>query len=253
MLELNQVVGLRGKTPCLTVSALSLKSGEVLSLMGPNGAGKSTLLKVITGELPHRGSIHFHGRRIGDWSDNERACHLGVLPQASELAFPFTAAEVVALGLIPLSIGSRQAGMLVREQMRRTDSIHLSDRLYGTLSGGERQRVHLARVMVQLSQAEQAPLLLLDEPTSAQDLGHQHQVLRLAMELAHHQGYAVLSILHDMNQAVRYSDRCGLLADGCLQAFGAPQQVLSAENIQRYWHYDAEVFEHPTQGRAIIL
>ncbi|QEQ98150.1 heme ABC transporter ATP-binding protein [Neptunomonas concharum] len=253
MLELNQVVGLRGKTPCLTVSVLSLKSGEVLSLMGPNGAGKSTLLKVITGELPHKGRIDFHGRRIGDWADNERACHVGVLPQASELAFPFTAAEVVTLGLIPLSIGSRQAGMLVREQMRRTDSIHLSDRLYSALSGGERQRVHLARVMVQLSQAEQAPLLLLDEPTSAQDLGHQHQVLRLAMELAHHQGYAVLSILHDMNQAVRYTDRCGLLADGCLQAFGAPQQVLSAENIQRYWHYDAEVFEHPTQGRAIIL
>lgn len=108
--------------------------------------------------------------------------------------------------------------------MRATDTWQFADRLYPCLSGGERQRVQLARVLLQLSQAERAPLLLLDEPTSAQDLGQQHQLLNLVKSLCQENDFAVISILHDLNQASRYADKVWLLQQGKLVAQGSPSQ-----------------------------
>ncbi len=253
LLTLSSVAGFRGRKRCISVDSLTLNSGEMLALMGPNGAGKSTLLGLIAGDILREGLLQLHGRCLSDWKGSYKARHIGVLPQASELAFPFTVAEVVSLGLMPLSLAKRDQERLVGHKMAETDTAHLADRLYSSLSGGERQRVHLARVLVQLSQAELPPLLLLDEPTSAQDIGHQHHVLKVAQSLAHEQGFGVICILHDLNQALRYADQCAVVADGKLLSQGVPEQVLNAAVIKQYWGYQPEVIQHPGRNESIII
>jgi len=237
MLELNQLSWKSREKTLLDIDHLALAEGQVMGLLGPNGAGKSTLLKAITGEIPASGQALLHGKAIHKWSSQQLARHLAVLPQASQLTFPFQAKEVVALGLTPLSMSHEEGQRHIQRLMEKTDCLHLADRNWPSLSGGERQRVQLARVLLQLSQAEQAPLLLLDEPTSAQDLGQQHSILKLAVELAREQGYGVIAILHDLNQVLHYCHHCYLLKEGQVAAQGKPFDVLRADTVEMYWQY----------------
>lgn len=233
----------RGDGFSLQVPHWSVQSGQLEAVLGTNGAGKSSFFAAITGELPCRGQIALHGRALADWPGRERARHLGVLPQHSQLSFGFTAEEVVALGLTPLSLSWREGQRRIRKVMERTDCAHLAGRAFPGLSGGERQRVSLARVLLQLSEAEWAPVLLLDEPTSAQDLGHQHALLRLARELAGEGGWAVVAILHDLNHALRYADHCTLLDRGRVLGRGLPEGLLSEERVAAVWGYAARRVE----------
>lgn len=248
MLDLQQCDCRVGHQVLITVEKLQLREGQLLGILGPNGAGKSSLLKMVSGDMPHHGHVELHGRELKLWPALERARHVGVLPQASALTFSFTAEEVVALGLTPLSLSRREGALQVRHFMKETDCDHLADRFYPSLSGGERQRVQLARVLLQISQASAAPLLLLDEPTSAQDIGQQHHVLGLAQSLARNKGYGVLTVLHDLNQVLRYCDYTALVYQGQVVARGQPEQILTQENIHRYWDYQATLLHsgnHP--------
>ncbi|ARN73758.1 heme ABC transporter ATP-binding protein [Oceanicoccus sagamiensis] len=236
----------------LDIDHFSLHEGEMFSVLGKNGAGKSTLFKAICGEMPITGKRYLHQRDIADWPKTVLAKHLAVLPQSSSLNFPFTVREVVALGLIPLSIGTRQGQHLVTEQLELTDTLRFADRSYLSLSGGERQRVHLARVLVQLSQAEQSPLLLLDEPTSAQDLGQQHQLLSLTKKLCHNNKVTALVIMHDLNLSMLYSDRVGILDSGRFSAMGPPAEVLTVETIAEQWGYRPQQFDGGPGLRVFI-
>ncbi|MFT5720052.1 MAG: iron complex transport system ATP-binding protein [Motiliproteus sp.] len=237
LLELSQVsCELYGKT-LLNIDKLAIMKGEFYGLLGPNGAGKSTLLKVISGDLHSQGHIYFHGQSLNTFPALERARHLAVLPQASQLTFSFSAQEVVSLGLTPLSLNRRDAERAVRLEMLATDCLHFADRSYPSLSGGERQRVQLARVLLQLSQATSTPLLLLDEPTSAQDLGQQHSILQLSKHLCSERGYSVVAILHDLNQVLRYCDRCCVLNNGVMTHEGKPNELLTNEMIESTWQY----------------
>lgn len=180
------------------------------------------------------------------------AKHLGILPQASQLSFPFQAKEVVAIGATPLSLNRHAMDSAVKQWMQATDTWQSADRLYISLSGGERQRVQLARMLLQLSQAEHAPLLLLDKPTSAQDLAQQHQLMSLVKSLCLKKSFAVISILHDLNQASRYADKVWLLHQGELVAQGAPFQVLQPETVRKVWGYQPELFLN-SQGQQILV
>ncbi|GLQ30339.1 heme ABC transporter ATP-binding protein [Litoribrevibacter albus] len=244
-----------GDKELLNIHSLSAGSGQLITLLGANGAGKSTLFKSITGEVQpddrQLSRVEFHGKPVSGWPSQSLARHLGVLPQASQLSFPFTVKEVVGLGLIPLTASRAEGQCLVAEAMKQTDTAHFADRIYTQLSGGERQRVHLARVLVQLSQAEQTPLLLLDEPTSAQDLGQQHQILRLAQQLCHEKQWTVIAILHDLNQALRYCDQVWLLEQGRLIEQGLPSNVLTQSNIERVWGYRPELVM-TEQGHVVL-
>lgn len=251
MLQIEQLRHRCGPATTLDVTKLDLSSGEMLALLGPNGAGKSSLLKLVSYEKHHHYNITLHGETLNRWPDRARARHVGVLRQASQLTFPFTSKEVVALGLTPLSV-SRIAGQgIVRQAMERCNCAQFADRLYTTLSGGEQQRVQLSRVLVQVSQAEKPPLLLLDEPTSAQDLQQQHLILSLAKELCREEGYGVIAVLHDLNHALRYCDKVAVLENGKLVAHSSPQQALSKELINSVWQYDPGI-ARTAEGAALI-
>lgn len=240
MLALSNIRFRAGNKTILDVARLSLEPATMGALLGPNGAGKSTLLKAISGDIKATGTAALHGTPLHLWPAIERAKHLGVLPQQSQLTFPFSAEEVVALGLTPLKLSQAEAKVAIRDVMQQTDCERFAKRPFPSLSGGERQRVQLARVLLQLSQAQATPLLLLDEPTSAQDLGQQHQILALARELAHQHGFAVLAVLHDLNQVLQYCDQCFLMASGKIAAAGKPDHVLSEDCIEQHWHHRVE-------------
>lgn len=252
MLDIRQLRLSRNSGFQLEVADWSVSSGELHVVLGTNGSGKSTLLRLFSGEeTPDEGEVRLYGRNLQDWNSTERARHLALLPQASSMNFAFTAEEVVSLGLTPLSLGWRDARSKVHDVMRLVDCLHLAQKDYPNLSGGERQRVHLARVLVQLSQAERPPVLLLDEPTSAQDLGQQHRLLSLSRELAREQGYGVVAILHDLNLALRYADQCLLLDAGRVVVYGSPSQVINQQTIRRYWGYSA-TFLHGEEGVLVV-
>ena len=237
----------------LSINHLEFLSGEFNAVIGANGAGKSTLIKAISGDMPSSGKILFHGQTMSSWSHLERARHLAVLPQSSQLSFPFTAEEVVALGLTPLSLNSREGRQHIDKKMKQTDCYHLKTKPYPLLSGGEKQRIHLARILLQLCQANKPPLLLLDEPTSAQDLGQQHALLSLVRDLCKEQGYACLAILHDLNLVLEYCQKSVLLDKGELVAYAQPLECLSEDNIEKYWGYKAEIVISSTKEKSIII
>lgn len=246
LVELAQLSVHSGRRQLLAPLDLQVNAGEVVALLGPNGAGKSTLLKLLAGDLaPSSGTIHLHGRALDQWPRLVLARQLGVLPQQASLSFPFTAREVVTLGSYPLTLSRNALSAAVDHWLARLEITHLAEALYPQLSGGERQRVQLARVLLQLSQAKRPPLLLLDEPTAALDLGQQHRLLALVRELAVQQQMAVLMVLHDLNQAAHYADRLLLLKDGRLLDDGPPQHVLRLEQVEAIWHYRPVVSQLP--------
>jgi len=230
---------------------LTLRPGEVVALAGPNGAGKSTLLRVLAGDLaPTGGAVSLQGRPLASYRARELAVRRAVLPQQTLLQFAFAAREVVAMGRHPhLGRGgeTERDEDLIAAAMRRTETGHLAARSYPSLSGGEQGRVSLARVL-----AQEAPLLLLDEPTAALDLRHQQAVLAVARELAA-DGATVLAVLHDLNLAAAYADRVALLDGGRLVACGVPWDVLTADALSAIFAHPIAVVPHPARDCPLII
>ncbi|OAN17694.1 heme ABC transporter ATP-binding protein [Photobacterium jeanii] len=244
-------LSLGGKT-LLDNFAIDIHHGEITALLGPNGAGKSTLLKVLCGELEAGGKINLLDKPQNEWQPRQLAKYLGVLPQHSSLSFAFTAQEVAELGGLPLSLTKRDSKVIATEMMEKTDVTSLSSRLYPSLSGGEKQRVHFARVLTQLSKADDKAILMLDEPTSALDLAHQHKTLQIAQEMAA-QGAAVIIVLHDLNLAAQYADRLVIVNQGKIQADGDAWQALNPQTIERVYGWPVTVTSHPVNDHPVIL
>jgi len=242
---------LGNKTILQDVSA-QFNYGQLTILLGPNGTGKSSLLKVLTQELPLQGEVLFDNKPVQQWPNRALAKQLGVLPQSSSLAFNFSAQEVVELGGIALDCPNTEIQRFADAYMQETDTAHLSTRAYPTLSGGEKQRVHFARVLTQLAQSGDKKVLLLDEPTAALDLSHQHQTLSLAKKLAA-QGAAVLIVMHDLNLAAQYADRILILNEGKVAADGTPWQVLTEQNVEQVYQCKVRVIAHPDLGYPMVI
>lgn len=225
--------------------SMTLTSGELVAIIGPNGAGKSTLLRLLTGYLsPDCGECRLLDRPLELWEALQLAKVRAVMRQHSNLAFPFSVEEVIAMGRAPH--GKRDLQAVLQQVMQQTDCLSLAARDYRQLSGGEQQRVQLARVLAQLWQPEPAPRwLFLDEPTSALDLYHQQHTLRLLRSLTRQQPLAVCCVLHDLNLAALYADRILLMHQGCLVASGTPAEVLQTEILTRWYQADLAVMPHP--------
>lgn len=204
---------------------LEVGAGKVVALLGPNGSGKSTLLKTITGEIAAlSGSLSLGGRSSSQFSPRDRAKQVAFVPSEERTEFPFLVREIVALGRIPHSEGlfdSEEDRRITEEAMDQAECRHVADRKIMNVSAGERQRALIARAL-----AQRTPILLLDEPTSHLDPGHQVSVVRLIRSLASH-GLAVLVALHDLNLAVHLADDGVLLSSQQIACQGRIADVLS--------------------------
>jgi iron complex transport system ATP-binding protein len=200
--------------------SLELPRGQWCAIVGPNGAGKSTLLRVLAGLLPaDAGQVHCLGRELAAWSARERSQHLAWLPQqTADSAGELAVRDVVMLGRLPhlglFGAPRPEDHAIVESAMRQTECEAWRERPMSDLSGGERQRALLARAL-----ATQAPLLLLDEPTTHLDAPHQVALVRLLQRLAHDEGVAVVSVLHDLSLALQ-ADRLLVMAAGRVRADG---------------------------------
>ncbi|MEV0200160.1 ABC transporter ATP-binding protein [Nonomuraea sp. NPDC050691] len=229
---------------------LSVRPGEWLAVVGPNGAGKSTLLKAVMGLLAHEGEITLGGRPSRALRPRDRARLVAYAPQTPALPPDMTVFDYALLGRTPyipyLGRESRHDREVTASVLDRLDLTGLAARRAGELSGGERQRVVLARAL-----AQQAPVLLLDEPTTALDLGHQQQVLELVDRLRLADGLTVVTTLHDLTLAGQYADTLLLLADGRVAAAGRPAEVLTEDLVGRHFGAGVKVQPGP-DGRPVV-
>ena len=233
-----------GANPILRGIGLEVKQGEMLGLVGANGAGKTTFLRIISGILkPQRGLVYLGEVNIRQLRPKDRATRVAMVPQDPAVPQGFTALEVVLMGRNP-HLGLLQwegVGDLnvCRRAMELTSTWDFSDRLISSLSGGERQRVFIARAL-----AQEAHLLLLDEPTANLDIQHQFQIMELVRGLAH-QGLTVFAAMHDLSLAARFCSRLILLHQGRVLADGTPLQVLTPENLEQAFGVRALVYTDP--------
>jgi iron complex transport system ATP-binding protein len=217
---------------------LTVETGEWVTVIGPNGAGKTTLLRAIGGLVRYTGRLALFDRPADSLKRRDRARLLATVPQAPVVPPGMAVLDYVLLGRTPYisALGRESAADLaaVGEVLERLDLSGFAGRRLESLSGGERQRAFLARAL-----AQGATLLLLDEPTTALDIGHQQDVLGLVDQLRRDRGLTVLATMHDLSLAGEYADRIVLLAGGRIVAQGPPRAVLTEEILGQ--HYKARV------------
>jgi iron complex transport system ATP-binding protein len=239
-----------GGRPVVDGVTLRVRAGCWTTLIGPNGAGKTTLLRAIAGVVAHAGSVIVDGRQLRPLKARARARGLATVPQDPLLPPDMTVREYVLLGRTPYLGMLGRAGAADRaavdEAIGRLDLGSLAARRLDALSGGERQRAVLARAL-----AQRAPVLLLDEPTTALDVGRQQEVLELVGELRAERGLTVLGAMHDLTLAGQYADRLALLDGGRVVAAGEPAEVLTEELIAR--HYRASLHVAEVGGTPVVL
>jgi iron complex transport system ATP-binding protein len=228
-----------GSKTLLAPASVQLAPGRVTAILGPNGAGKSTLLSVLGGQrAPTQGSVALDGVPLADHGMPALALRRALMPQESAVAFDFCARDIVALGRYPhRRAPGRDEDAIIDGAMALTDVTALAPRILNTLSGGEKARVHLARTLAQLWHPRPdgaSRWLLLDEPTAALDLAHQHAAMRLLRDWAA-RGVGVVAVLHDLNLARRYADDVVVLgAAGGLRQ-GPVNDVLEPGLIEAVW------------------
>ncbi len=243
-------VAFGGKAVLKSIS-LTVDDGEWVGLIGPNGAGKSTLLKTAIGVVDHQGTVN-----VGHL-DPRPGLDIAWMPQRPRLPEEMTVADYVLLGRTPHlgRFGSEQPRDMesVSRALDRLDLVELSARALGTLSGGEAQRAVLARAL-----AQEAPVLLLDEPTSNLDIGHSVDVLEIIDALRKHDGLTVVTAIHDLTLAGRFADRLVLLSAGEVAADGVPADVLTEANLHAHYGEGLRVLLNgdgptviPTRGKRV--
>jgi len=237
-LSLQRVTVELGRRNVVDGVSFAVEHGEWVTLIGPNGAGKTTLLRAVAGLVVHHGEIAVDGEPVRRLGRRELARRVAVVPQVPLMPAGMTVREYVLLGRTPyVSYAGREGRRdhaAVEQALSRLDLTDLVGRQLGTLSGGERQRAVLARAL-----AQEAPLLLLDEPTTALDAGRQQEALELIDALRLDAGLTVVAAMHDLTLAGLYAPRLLLLSGGRIVAQGAPAEVLTEPLIAE--HYGAKV------------
>jgi len=228
----------------------AIEQGGWLAIIGPNGAGKTTLLRAVAGLVAYEGTIVLGGVDARSMTRRQRSQHVAMVPQRPLLPPAMTVAEYVLLGRTPyIAYFDTETGSdlaIVHDALARLDIASFASRPLGTLSGGEQQRVVLARAL-----AQQAPILLLDEGTSALDVGAQQHVMELVDVMRRTDGLTVISALHDLTLAAQYAGRLALLSGGRVAAEGSPADVIREDLIAA--HYGAEVrIDHSEDGISVV-
>jgi iron complex transport system ATP-binding protein len=240
-------VSLGGK-PVLNGLSFDITAGEFVGLIGPNGAGKSTLLRASLGLLRSEGRVTVAGRDTMAMTANGRARQMAYLPQERDIAWPVSVEMLVSLGRAPYrpafaGLGSTDAEVIERA-MRRMEVEEFRNRAATELSGGEKARVLIARAL-----AQDAPLLLADEPTAGLDPSHQIGLMHIFAKLAS-EGHGIVASMHELGLAARWCSRVILLNHGRIVADGPPRAVLTTERLRSV--YGVEAYLGEAAGGMIV-
>ncbi len=230
---------------------LDVTAGEWLTLVGPNGAGKSSILRAIARLTPFAGRISIDGDSVMSLGGARLARLVAMVPQAPHMPSGMTLSQYVMLGRSP------HLGYLGREGRRDVSAVSaildrlslrdLAARTVEQLSGGERQRAAIGRAL-----AQEAPVLLVDEPTTSLDVARQQEVLELIDEIRAARGLTVIAAMHDLTLAGQYADRLALLVSGEIVLTGKPHEVLTESIISSHYGANVRVIEHDGTGRAVV-
>jgi iron complex transport system ATP-binding protein len=232
-----------------------IRRGEFVGCLGPNGSGKSTLLSALCGLLaPLRGTVLLEEAAVTDLPGRQRARRLAVVPQSSEVRFPFTCLEVVLMGRYPHRRRWRSLGeedlRAALTAMAQTSTLAFQERPVTEVSGGERQGVVVARALAQTPE-----ILLLDEATSSLDVRKKLEIFEVLRHLNQSRSVTVMCAMHDLNLAALYCQRLLFLKDGRLLGDGPTEQVFTAATLSRVYETEMEVILHPVHKRpyAVML
>lgn len=232
---------------------LRLAGGKVTSIIGPNGCGKSTLLRALARLLPiGSGQIELYGQALHALPGKEVARRLSILPQGPTAPEGLSVEELVWFGRHPhqgrFPIRREEDREAVNWALDQTGMRIFAGRPLDALSGGQRQRAWIA-----MSLAQQTDILLLDEPTTFLDLSHQLEVLQLAQRLNQEQGKTVVMVLHDLNQAVRYSDEIIAMRAGQVYAQGPAAEVLTHDLLRNVFNLKGHIIPDPDTGKPHVI
>lgn len=253
LLRIRNLVGGYGKEVVIKDVSFDIKRGEFLGIIGPNGSGKSTLLRLMSRVLsPQKGEVLFDKRDIFQMRLKELCQKVAFVPQDTLISFSFSVWEIVLLGRIPhmhrFQLETKRDFEIAKNSLSLTDSLHLTDKQIDQLSAGERQRVIIAKAL-----AQEPILLFLDEPTSHLDIGHQIEILDLLRRLNRKDKLTVVMVLHDLNLASEYCDRLILLNEGKIFKEGAPDEVLTYQNIETVYRTIVVVKRNPISSKPYIV
>lgn len=237
-----------GTFPVLKKLSFNIEEGEMFGVIGPNGSGKSTLVRAISGiNRPTSGQIHLYNKSISSFTHKELARKIAVLEQEGTPPLPFTVEQIVSMGRYPWlkpfsDLSSHDHGIVenVLKDLNLWDKRNLK---ISTLSGGQRQLVSLARAM-----AQEPRILILDEPTTYLDIGHQILVMEHVRKWHDEERITVIMVLHDLNIAGQYCDRLLLLDRGEIVTWGNSRDVLKEKTLTKVYKADLVRVEHPTLG-----
>jgi len=219
--------------------SMDLDSSEIVGIVGPNGAGKSTLIRCIDRILlPGGGTILLDENDISNMTRMEIAKRMGYVPQTTTRVFPATVFDTVLMGRRPhLGWKSSEEDVdKVLEILELLGIMEFAMRDFNEISGGQQQKVLIARAL-----AQEADILLLDEPTSNLDIRHQLEVMEIMTNIVHRKKISAVMAIHDLNLAARYTSRILMLNGGRIFAAGNPESVLTEENIRRAYGVEALV------------
>nr|WP_222858132.1 ABC transporter ATP-binding protein [Rhizobium cauense] len=242
-----------GETDILHGLDLAVPPGKITAIVGANACGKSTLLRAMSRLLaPRQGHVVLDGRSVHNTPSRELARTLGLLPQSPVAPEGITVADLVSRGRHPhqrlFSRWTRKDDEAVDRALSATKTTELAERSVDELSGGQRQRVWIAMAL-----AQETDILLLDEPTTFLDISHQVEVLDLLSDLNHSRATTVVMVLHDLNLAARYADFLVAMREGRIHVCGAPEDVLTEDNVLDVFGLESRIITDPTSGRPIML
>ena len=240
-----------GKNRVLKDISFRIKEGDITTIMGANGCGKTTLFSLMTRNLyPRRGDIFLKGKNIQNLGLKEFARRVSIVHQYNTSSDDITVERLVSFGRTPhmkmMQGRSEEDERLIRWAMEVTKVGKYRDREISRLSGGQRQRVWIAMAL-----AQNTKILFLDEPTTYLDIRYQIEILKLVQKLNREYGITIIMVLHDVNQAIHYSDRIIGLKDGHVAAEGAPDEIITPESIRELYGITLGVTE--VEGEKFVL
>jgi iron complex transport system ATP-binding protein len=237
-----------GNDPVIKNISFSLIKGEFVTVLGRNGSGKSTLIKALQGLLRHTsGYVRIDGQEISSLKPRQIAQKISYVPQMSDLSFEFNVEEIISMGRYvhqkKMEGLSSEDEKIIQDVMELTETLQLRENPLAHLSGGERQRVFIARAL-----AQDAPLLLLDEPSSHLDINYQVEIYSLLQRLQKEKKKTILAAEHNINLVIPYSQRLMFIKEGQIFRQGPPEELITKSNIEEVFRADVDIRENLSSG-----